>query len=82
MDEGMKKAYEDTELLKSIVVPLEEQIGALKDKLRETDGLLREQARRKKNTLIRFRSVFFCSSDEQHFDYFPVLATNTCLILT
>ena len=38
----MKRAYEDTELLKSIVVPLEEQIQALKDKLRQTDALLRE----------------------------------------
>lgn len=39
---GMQKAYEDTELMKAIIVPLEEQIVALKDKLRETDTLLRE----------------------------------------
>lgn len=43
MDDGMmRKAYEDTELLKSIVLPLEEQIEALKGKLRETDNLLRQ----------------------------------------
>ncbi len=42
LDDSMKKAYEDTELLKSIVVPLEEQIGALKEKLRDTDALLRQ----------------------------------------
>ena len=42
LEDGMKKAYEDTELLKSIVVPLEEQIGALKNKLREADSLLRQ----------------------------------------
>ena len=52
MDEGMKKAYEDTELLKAIVVPLEEQIGALKDKLRETDGLLREHESRQSATIL------------------------------
>ena len=52
MDEGMKKAYEDTELLKAIVVPLEEQIGALKDKLRETDGILREHEARQSASLL------------------------------
>ena len=39
---GIQKAYEDAEVLKAIIVPLEEQIGALKDKLRETDTMLRE----------------------------------------
>lgn len=39
---GMQRAFEDTEALKSIIVPLEEQITALKDKLRQTDTLLRE----------------------------------------
>lgn len=39
---GIQKAFEDAEALKSIVVPLEEQIAALKDKLRETDAMLRQ----------------------------------------
>ncbi|XP_059092161.1 rab GTPase-binding effector protein 1-like [Tigriopus californicus] len=52
LDDNMKRAYEDTELLKSIVVPLEEQINALKDKLRETDSLLREQESRQGQTLL------------------------------
>lgn len=52
LDDNMKRAYEDTELLKSIVVPLEEQISALKDKLRETDTLLREQENRQTQTLL------------------------------
>lgn len=52
LEDGMKKAYEDTELLKSIVVPLEEQIGALKDKLRETDALLTQHEERQAKTLL------------------------------
>ncbi len=52
LEDGMRRAYEDTELLKSIVVPLEEQIGALKDKLRETDSLLREHERRQGDSLL------------------------------
>ncbi len=51
LEEGMRKAHEDSELLKAIVVPLEEQIGALKDKLRETDALLREHEERQSKTL-------------------------------
>ena len=39
---GIQRAYEDAEVLKAIVVPLEEQIGALKDKIRETDSVLQE----------------------------------------
>ena len=73
-DVSMTKAYEDTELLKAIVVPLEEQvrlmgilnhmsctyiwrpfllqIGALKDKLREADSLLREHEKRQSDSLL------------------------------
>ncbi len=52
LEDGMRKAHEDTELLKSIVLPLEEQIGALKDKLRETDSLLRQQEERQSTALL------------------------------
>ena len=54
----MKRAYEDTELLKSIVVPLEEQIQALKDKLRQTDALLREHESRQVFLLIHYFITF------------------------
>ena len=53
-EDSMKRAYEDTELLKSIVVPLEEQIQALKDKLRQTDALLREHESRQVFLLIHY----------------------------
>ena len=49
---GMKKAYEDTELLKAIILPLEEQIHALKDKLRETDFLLNESEKRQTKSVL------------------------------
>ena len=52
LDHGMRKAYEDTELLKSIVVPLEEQIKALKDKLRETDYHLNESEKRQTKLVL------------------------------
>ena len=42
LESGMRKAYEDTELLRAIILPLEEQIQALKDKLRQTDHHLNE----------------------------------------
>ncbi|XP_076364321.1 rab GTPase-binding effector protein 1-like isoform X2 [Tachypleus tridentatus] len=41
LEDSMKKAQEDAEMLKSLVVPLEEEIRVLKDKLRSTDGQLR-----------------------------------------
>lgn len=40
LEESMRKAQEDAEMLRSLVVPLEEEIGALKDKLRSTDEQL------------------------------------------
>lgn len=36
------QAQEDAEVLRSLVIPLEEEIKALKDKLRETDKKLRK----------------------------------------
>lgn len=49
---GMQKAYEDSELMKAIIVPLEEQIVALKDKLRETDTMLREFEKHQSDVLF------------------------------
>lgn len=49
---GMQRAFEDAETLKSIIVPLEEQITALKDKLRQTDTLLREFEKHQANLLF------------------------------
>nr|XP_024216347.1 rab GTPase-binding effector protein 1 isoform X2 [Halyomorpha halys] len=40
LEESMRKAKEDAEMLRSLVVPLEEEISALKAKLRETDEQL------------------------------------------
>lgn len=37
LEESMRKAQEDAEMLRSLVVPLEEEIKVLKDKLRSTD---------------------------------------------
>ncbi|XP_055912453.1 rab GTPase-binding effector protein 1 isoform X2 [Eupeodes corollae] len=37
LDDSMRKAQEDAEVLRSLVVPLEEEIKALKEKLRSTD---------------------------------------------
>ena len=52
LEVGMIKAYEDTELLKSIVLPLEEQIEALKDKLRQTDNQLIESEKRQTKIVL------------------------------
>lgn len=38
LEDSMKKAQEDAEVLRSLVVPLEEEIRALKEKLRAADG--------------------------------------------
>merc|ERR1719268_34178 len=49
---GQRQAAQDAQLLKSIVEPLEQQIGALKQKLRDTDLLLVESEKRQaKSTL-------------------------------
>ncbi|XP_063225458.1 rab GTPase-binding effector protein 1 isoform X2 [Bacillus rossius redtenbacheri] len=42
LEDSMRKAQEDAEVLRSLVVPLEEEIQALKDKLRHTDQQLRK----------------------------------------
>uniref|UniRef100_A0A0K2SVX9 Rab GTPasebinding effector protein 1like [Aplysia californica] n=1 Tax=Lepeophtheirus salmonis TaxID=72036 RepID=A0A0K2SVX9_LEPSM len=54
---SMLKAQEDTELLKSIVIPLEEQIHVLKDKLRHTDTLLRELEARHTRVILAVPSL-------------------------
>ncbi|KAJ8915995.1 hypothetical protein NQ315_016673 [Exocentrus adspersus] len=41
-DDGVKKSYEDAELLRSLVEPLADQIKALKEKLRATDEQLQK----------------------------------------
>ncbi len=48
----MRRAHEDSELMKAIVIPMEEQIAALKDKLRETDALLREHEEKQSSTIL------------------------------
>lgn len=40
LEQSMKKAQEDVEVLRSLVLPLEEEIKVLKDKLRTTDEQL------------------------------------------
>ncbi|XP_044012269.1 rab GTPase-binding effector protein 1 isoform X2 [Aphidius gifuensis] len=42
LDDSMRKAQEDAEVLRSLVVPLEEEIKALKEKLRSTDDELQK----------------------------------------
>lgn len=51
----MKRAQEDVEVLRSLVLPLEEEIKALKDKLRFMD----EQLRVYENTQVHKSSSFF-----------------------
>ncbi|RXG73168.1 Rab GTPase-binding effector protein 1 [Armadillidium vulgare] len=41
LEDSMRKAQEDAAVLRSLVVPLEEEIRALKDKIREQDAQLR-----------------------------------------
>merc|ERR1719419_401378 len=53
----MARARQGAEALKEIVLPLEEQIVALKGKLRETDGLLQEYERREGNCLLEMEAV-------------------------
>ena len=54
---GIQRAYEDAEVLKAIVVPLEEQIGALKDKLRQTDSMLQEFERNQSGVLYSAQTL-------------------------
>ena len=57
MEENMARARQGAEALKEIVMPLEEQIVALKGKLRETDGLLQEYERRQAVSLMEMEAV-------------------------
>ena len=57
LEVGMARAREGAEALREIVMPLEEQIVALKGKLRETDGLLQEYERRQAVSLLEMEAV-------------------------
>lgn len=41
LEDSMRKAQEDAEVLRSLVIPLEEEIQALKEKIRQQDEVLR-----------------------------------------
>ena len=53
----MTRAREGAEALRDIVLPLEEQIVALKGKLRETDSLLQEYEKRQASSLLEMEAV-------------------------
>ena len=57
LDENMARAREGAEVLREIVLPLEEQIVALKGKLRETDSLLQEYEKRQSISLCEMEAV-------------------------
>ena len=57
LDENMARAREGAEVLREIVLPLEEQIVALKGKLRETDSLLQEYEKRQSISLYEMEAV-------------------------
>ena len=57
LDENMARAREGAEVLREIVMPLEEQIVALKGKLRETDSLLQEYEARQSRSLLEMEAV-------------------------
>ena len=57
LEAGMMRAREGAEALREIVEPLEEQIVALKGKLRETDSLLQEYERRRSVSLLETEAV-------------------------
>jgi len=56
-EDEIRKAEADSQLLKSLVEPLEEQIVALKGKLRETDSLLQEYEKRQASSLLEMECV-------------------------
>ncbi|BES95234.1 Rabaptin-like protein [Nesidiocoris tenuis] len=51
LEESMRKAKEESEVLKSLLDPLEEEIKSLKDKLRETDEQLQRYRAREEKVL-------------------------------
>ncbi|XP_015112573.1 early endosome antigen 1 isoform X2 [Diachasma alloeum] len=53
LEESMRKAQEDAEVLRSLVVPLEEEIKALKEKLRSTDDELQKCKEQQQQQLQR-----------------------------
>ena len=53
MEQSMKRAQEDVEVLRSLVLPLEEEIKALKDKLRTADDQLRTYEANQVESYIR-----------------------------
>ena len=53
----MARAREGAEMLREIVQPMEEQIVALKGKLRETDSLLQEYEKRQATSLLEMEAV-------------------------
>lgn len=57
LEDGMARAREGAEALREIVEPLEEQVVALKGKLRETDSLLQEYERRRAVNLLETEAV-------------------------
>jgi len=57
VDDSMARAREGAETLREIVLPLEEQIVALKGKLRETDSLLQEYEKRQACSLLEMEAV-------------------------
>ena len=57
LDDSMAKASQDAEVLKSIILPLEEQIVALKGELRETDSLMQEYERKQVEGLLAMDAV-------------------------
>ncbi|XP_063990113.1 rab GTPase-binding effector protein 1 isoform X2 [Diachasmimorpha longicaudata] len=53
LEESMRKAQEDAEVLRSLVVPLEEEIKALKEKLRSTDDELQKYKEQQQQQIQR-----------------------------
>ncbi|XP_039292741.1 LOW QUALITY PROTEIN: rab GTPase-binding effector protein 1 [Nilaparvata lugens] len=66
LEESMRKAQEDADVLRSLVIPLEEEISALKDKLRTADQQLRQyQGLRDNDELIHLDSSENSTSQNQ-----------------
>ena len=59
MEQSMKRAQEDVEVLRSLVLPLEEEIKALKDKLRTADDQLRTYEANQVESYMRKWFLFY-----------------------
>ena len=66
---GRRQAAQDAQLLKSIVEPLEEQIGALKQKLRDTDLLLVESEKRQAKSTLGMSALTTWLSGQDSLDH-------------